>query len=66
MSNKSILHEVLPARNMRVLTFMFAMSGYRAYSVILRSAMRIIDGNEYFFFREGHFARKVFVIYERK
>ena len=58
MSNKSILHEVLPARNMRVLTFMFAMSGYRAYSVI--------DGNEYFFFREGHFARKVFVIYERK
>ena len=65
MSNKSILHEVLPARNMGVLTFMSAMSGHRTYSDILRSTRRIIDGNEYFFFREGHFVRKV-LLYMRE
>ena len=59
MSNKSILHEVLPARDMKVLTFMSAMSGHKTYSDILRSTKRIIDDNEYFFFREGHFVRKV-------
>ena len=59
MSNKSILHEVLPARNMPVLTFMSALSGHRTYSDILRSTMKYIDDSEYFFFREGHFVRKV-------
>ena len=59
MSNKSILHEVLPERNMKVLTFMSAMSGHITYSDILRSTKKIIDDNEYFFFREGHFVRKV-------
>jgi len=59
MSNKSILHEVLPERNMKVLTFMSAMSGHITYSDILRSTKRIIDDNEYFFFREGHFVKKV-------
>ena len=61
MSNKSILHEVLPERNMKVLTFMSAMSGHITYSDILRSTRRYIEGNEYFFFREGHFVRKVLV-----
>ena len=59
MPNKSILHEVLPARNMLVLVFMSAMSGHRTYSEILRSTRRDIDDNGYFFFREGHFVRKV-------
>ena len=59
MSNKSIFHEVLPKKNMLVLTFMSAMSGHRTYSDILRSTKRDIDGNEYFFFKEGHFVRKV-------
>ena len=59
MSNKSILHEVLPAKNMRVLTFMSALSGHITYSDILRSTKKIIDDNEYFFFKEGHFVKKV-------
>ena len=59
MDNKSILHEVLPAKNMPVLTFMSAMSGHRTYSDILRSTMRYIDDSEYFFFKEGHFVKKV-------
>jgi len=59
MSNKSILHEVLPEKNMPVLTFLSAMSGHKTYSDILRSTKRDIDGNEYIFFKEGHFVRKV-------
>ena len=59
MSNKSIFHEVLPARNMPVLTFMSALSGHKTYSDILRSTMKMIDGSEYFFFKEGHFVKKV-------
>ena len=59
MSNKSILHEVLPEKNMPVLTFLSSMSGHKTYSDILRSTKRDIDGNEYIFFKEGHFVRKV-------
>ena len=61
MDNKSILHEVLPARNMGVLTLMSALSGHRTYSDKLRSTMKIIDDNEYFFFKEGHFVKRVLV-----
>ena len=59
MENKAILHEVLPAKNMLVLTFMSAMSGHKTYSDILRSTRKEIEGSEYFFFNEGHFVKKV-------
>lgn len=59
MSNKSILHEVLPKKNMLVLTFMSAMSGHKTYSDILRSTRKEIEGSEYIFFNEGHFVKKV-------
>ena len=59
MSNKSILHEVLPARNMKVLTLMSALSGHKTYSDILKAKMRQIDGSEYFYFKEEHFVKKV-------
>jgi hypothetical protein len=59
MSKKSILHKVFLVRNMKVLAFISALSGYRTYSNILRSTMKLIDDNDYFFFTEGHFAKKV-------
>ena len=59
MSNKSILHEVLPHMDMTVLTFMSSISGHKTYSDILRATKKYIEGSEYFFFKEGHFVRKV-------
>ena len=61
MSNKSILHEVLPHMDMTVLTFMSSISGHKTYSDILRATKKYIEGSEYFFFKEGHFVRKVLI-----
>ena len=59
MPIKSILHEVLPKKNMGVLTLMSSLSGHRTYSDILRSKILHIDGSEYVFFNKDHFVRKV-------
>ena len=50
MSNKSILHEVLPHMDMTVLTFMSSISGHKTYSDILKSESKIINDNEFIFF----------------
>ena len=59
MPIKSILHEVLPKKNMGVLTLMSSLSGHKTYSDILRSKILNIDGSEYVFFNKDHFVRKV-------
>ena len=59
MSNQSILHEILPSKNMGVLTLMSALSGHRTYSDILRANIRWIEGSEYVFFNVKHFLKRV-------
>jgi len=59
MSQRSILHEVLPRKNMNVLTLMSALSGHVTYSDIIRYKMNKDDGNENIFFKPEMFAHRV-------
>ena len=59
MPQKSILHEVLPRKDMTVLTLMSALSGHVTYSDIIRYKMNKDDGNENIFFKPEMFAHRV-------
>ena len=59
MNNKSILHEILPKKNMGVLTLMSALSGHKTYSDILKANIKWIENYEYVFFNKEHFVKKV-------
>ena len=59
LPNKSILHEVLHADNLKVLAQMSALSGHKTYSDIIKAEVKHINGNEYIFFDEDEFANSV-------
>ena len=50
MPPNTILNEILPKKNIKVLVLMSALSGHKIYSDILKSKLKIIDNNEVFFF----------------
>ena len=58
MPNESILHEVLPKPNMRVLVLMSSLSGHITYSDLIRYKI-YNDGNEIIMFQPNIFAKKV-------
>ena len=59
MDNKSILYEVLPKKNIKVLLLMSALSGHKTYSDVLDSELKVIDNNDVFFFDINEFSKNV-------
>ena len=59
MPIKSILHEILPTINLKVLTMMSALSGHKTYSDIIEAKIKNIDGNENVFFNVNEFGDRV-------
>ena len=59
MPNKSILHEILPNINLKVLTMMSALSGHKTYSDLIISEIKNIYKNEYVFFNVDEFGEKI-------
>ena len=58
MPTKSILYEILPKENTKVLIIMSSLSGHKTYSDILQSEKKNINDNEYFFFNISEFIKK--------
>jgi len=56
MHSHTILHEILPKKNIRVLVLMSALSGHKIYSDILKSKLKIINNNDVYFFDKFEFA----------
>ena len=46
----SILHEILPKKNIKVLVLMSALSGHKIYSDIIKSDYKLINNNDVYFF----------------
>ena len=59
MPNKSILHEILPHFDLKVLTMMSALSGHKTYSDLIYAEIRNIDENENVFFNVDEFGEIV-------
>ena len=59
MPSHSILYEILPKANIKVLLLMSALSGHKTYSDILKSEHKVIDHNEIFYFDTNEFTRNV-------
>ena len=59
MPNNSILHEILPAKNMKVLALMSILSGHKTYSDIIKANIKKIKGSETVFFNVNDFTKSV-------
>ena len=58
MPFQSVLYEILPKKNLKVLVLMSALSGHKIYSDILKSEHKIINNNDIYFFNIKEFANK--------
>ena len=58
MPPQSILYEILPKNNIKVLLLMSALSGHKTFSDILKSELKIINNNDFFFFDGNEFSKK--------
>jgi hypothetical protein len=58
MPSHSILHEILPKKNIKVLVLMSALSGHKIYSDIIKSDLKLINNNDIYFFDKDEFAEK--------
>ena len=59
MPPKSVLYEILPKKNIKVLVLMSALSGHKIYSDIVKSTRKIINDNEVYYFDLNDFEEKV-------
>ena len=59
MPIKSILYEILPKKNIKVLILMSSLSGHIIYSDIIKSKKKIINNNEVFYFDTSDFSNNV-------
>ena len=59
MPSHSVLHEILPKKNIKVLILMSALSGHKIYSDIIKSKLKIINNNDIYFFDEYEFTEKI-------
>ena len=59
MSYQSILYEILPKENIKVLLIMSSLSGHKVYSDIIKSELKIINNNQVYFFDSNQFIEKV-------
>ena len=57
MPAHSILQEILPKKNIKVLILMSSLSGHKIYSDIIKSKRKILNNNEVFFFDIPEFAK---------
>ena len=60
LPNNSILHEILPTENMKVLTLMSALSGHKTYSDIIDAEINNFGDSENVFFNPDNFTESVF------
>ena len=58
MPSNTILYEILPKKNIKVLVLMSSLSGHKIYSDILKSELKIINNNDIYFFDAFEFAKK--------
>jgi hypothetical protein len=59
MPPHSVLHEILPKKNIKVLILMSALSGHRVYSDIIKAKLKIINNNDIYFFDPYDFAKNI-------
>lgn len=59
MPYQSILYEILPKENIKVLLIMSSLSGHKVYSDIIKSELKIINNNQVYFFDSNQFIEKV-------
>ena len=59
MPPQSVLYEILPKKNIKVLVLMSALSGHKIYSDIVKSTRKIINDNEVYYFDLNDFEEKV-------
>ena len=59
MPYQSIVYEILPKENIKVLLLMSALSGHKVYSDIIKSDLKIINNNQVYFFDSNLFIKKV-------
>ena len=59
MPTHSILHEILPKKNNKLLVLMSALSGHKTYSDILQSVYKLINNNDVYFFDAIEFSEIV-------
>ena len=59
MKKSAILHEILPAENLKVLVLMSALSGHRTYSDIIKAEIRYDEGLEKVYFDIIDFSNNV-------
>ena len=59
MPSHSILYEILPTENIKVLLLMSSLSGHKVYSDIIKSELKIINSNQVYFFDSNQFIKKV-------
>ena len=58
MPIQTVLYEVLPKKNIKVLVLASSLSGHKIYSDILKSERKVINNNEVFFFDSQEFSDK--------
>ena len=58
MPYQSVLYEILPKKNIKVLDLMSALSGHKVYSDVIKSELKIINNNQVYFFDSNQFLQK--------
>lgn len=58
MPYQSIVYEILPKENIKVLRLMSALSGHKVYFDIIKSELKIINNNQVYFFDSNQFIKK--------
>ena len=58
MPYQSVLYEILPKKNIKVLDLMSALSGHKVYSDVIKSELKIINNNQVYFFDSNQFIQK--------
>ena len=59
MPTKSIFHEIVPSKNLKVLQMISVLSGHKTYSDLVYAEERTINESEYFFFNVNEFAETI-------
>ena len=59
MPKQSIFQEILPYKKNKLLLLMSKLSGHQSFSDIIKNKIKMIDRNEYIYFDENDFIKKV-------
>ncbi len=59
MPKQSVLQEILPYKRNKLLLLMSKLSGHKTFADIIKNEIKFIDTNEYIYFNEDDFIKKV-------